>query len=339
MTLTNVRRDELEGALSTYSLLHTPEFNLAEGQFVVRDGAEAEEVFYQPAGGEEIRLSAEAFRQTAQTALVPGTLVDKTPPSVILPIVRYHAGGLTEERQRRKWVYREVGGQPVAQALVKANAPSVDALGILSAIESVFDPQHGQLNYDLVQVTDMTIQASVIGALQTPLARGDLHSAGLTFYISLDGSTPHSLQAYVRRMVCTNGMISPYVIEKASRAHPPANLVDWFREQAQILMPRVDEVYGFINASDTEPLHGELQDIVGNVFNDLAVPTVAREPIMDELLRTGIQSTYDIIQAVTYVGTHNEGVALAGRATHLLNIGGDLAHNPRHCPTCNHRLN
>lgn len=273
-----------------------------------------------------------AYQLLCSSAGIPSTYAAKTPIELMLPHLKYWLPAAK---------YSHV--KPVALpsgdivGFIRPTAPILNAEEALATVEDCIG-QVTDLEYGFAGGDPELLTFSVFGPKEQALKVGDVVKAGVTVAYSLLDTYPMTVSAATYRLVCANGMISSDVAYKASRKLGQADLTDWLTKAAIAAWASVEQEFDALRKSQDVMIADHLGMSIESIYTEFEVPLAAREEVNERLLQHETRSMFDVIDAVTYVGSNTpeitEDPALMLR---MLTIGGRLARHADVCPTC-HRV-
>lgn len=298
--------------------LNRPYFGFTENQLI-----------FDPTG-ERLTISDGAQAQVSSALGVPSPYTAKSPAQLTAINLQFWASrlGFTMAPLVR-------GGEVVS--FVRAEAViNVDMLRIVEAMEAVLGDD---LEYHMPHA-DMDIVNFSISApkMFEPTKRGDLFRAGLAFQYSPSDRSPMTITGFNYRLSCTNGA---YAIEeiKQSRRHPADDIYGWTKDAAvEVWSYAAYQFNALAQAAATRISGPGVGSLVDEIFRDAKVGGEARQAVEDQLLSEGAENMFDLIQHITYVGTHVEPFNLDAREQmKLFSASGRIAEHTQICDGC-HRL-
>lgn len=151
----------------------------------------------------------------------------------------------------------------------------------------------------------------------------DLWSAGLHLSNSMIGKKQTSLDAYLFRWWCTNGMTTefPGMGTWSRRVDgQQEDVYEWARESVEEVLGGLEDRFDMIQALTQLNVAGNTGDIVREIYEQYKIPVSQRQSITDTLFESESLTMYSILNAITSVA--NEEGLDPRRADSLMRIGG-----------------
>ena len=169
---------------------------------------------------------------------------------------------------------------------------------------------------------------------------GDIVQGGLWLHTSPVGNKDTEIAAYVNRLICTNGMISPMNLQRFSiRGGSGAGgdgWDNWIEQSASDAWEAVTDEFDALDALTGIAVDGHSADVLSDLFQRHRVPASLRSAVQEAMADEGDGTMYGIAQAFNRAAN---GLDDLGHMRHLLTVTGEIAHNTERCGECRRQLN
>ena len=293
-------------------------------------------------GDDPYRVSGEAWIDLCGLAGIPGAYAGKIPLEMLFPHVNY----LMEMNVGEiKAIYDppKSGEQGVIKAFAKSSSLLLSPAAVLGSFEDGLILGHG-IHSDLIELQepiidlDHVVLAEVAPTEYVPdLGDSDEKVKG-GVYLSFSPICKEAfhLTTYVLRLICSNGMTSPEVAFKWHRHHNADDPSEWLVAASTEAAKAVQKVTGKFFHTRDHVMAGHLADILNSVCEHFHVQAAVKEMIMARLLNEGGNTLFDLVNAITYVGSNVPEVAGNAKLREkLMMVAGALTEQPEFCPACN----
>lgn len=284
-------------------------------------------------GGEVAYVSDAAAAQVASRLKIPSVYIEKCPPTIQAVNLNYWSDAEPVEVRALMDMTIEA---PTVVGFVRAGAVDLlDMEQVVATIEDVLGPMP-TLEYVRATGSLEHVSLSIVGPKEAQPKRGDIFRAGLSVDYSPIDRFGLKVSGFNYRLVCTNGA---YAIEEAavaSRRHAPDNLYEWLREAATEVWEKADAQFERLSrAAEAALPAGHLGDVLADLYGEFSVPLAARERIQDYIMREGVETMYDVYNAITWVATHTPEIQDdPGLQYRLMTSAGNAASHSDLCGTC-----
>jgi hypothetical protein len=196
------------------------------------------------------------------------------------------------------------------------------------------------LQYDKVRVSlDRCSVAIISPENRAEAKKGDALNGGVMLLNSPTGRADIEVSAYVNRLVCTNGMISPVALRSFRVRRGSSgfdHLSEWVTDAARESWLALDGEFSALRDLTQIPVDGHGADVLRDVFTRHRVPARLRDAVQEALIEEGDGSLYGIAQAFNRAANGQEDI---GAMRHLLMVTGEMAHQTSRCSECLRSLN
>jgi len=165
---------------------------------------------------------------------------------------------------------------------------------------------------------------------------------GIQFRNSQLGLRPVSIDGYLLRWLCTNGMTDTLVTSgqynRRSGGHEEGDIYEWARAAVDNVLGGLEHVMEGVGASTLIPVEKDVNLVLDDLFRQHKVPGKLQQEAIRNMAETGGElSMYSIMNAITQVA-NDTGLSPAS-ADKLLRVGGHVAHAAdKRCGTCRRLL-
>ncbi len=298
-----------------------------------RDGSDLVGVYAQ-VGKREYRLTKQTVEEAGLTIGLPRAYVTDCPAELLVPNLNYwfREGLLSAPRKTKD--YQFLISDDTAVAFGKQGIRPFSNIALLNScvtgIRDYFDTTAVSVDYKISHSLRQTAVRLVAPASNFRLDGGepdDDWSFGLALRNSLLGTSQTSIEGYLFRWICSNGMI-----DARSRSGVFTRRKDATDDEVNAWARRsVDEVFAELAGRTVRQLEeltritldGSLSDTLRDIFEHYRIPTTIRPKIISYLENyDGEITMYVIMNAITQVA--NESGLEPGTVDSLLRVGGDL---------------
>jgi hypothetical protein len=288
-------------------------------------------------GNTEYKVTQRAFIDIAQMCGIPGPYAAKCPVQLIIPHINYWASRSLKDLKML------VSNETVVEAFVKPNVEFIPPSMVLSTVERAMGVKPGAeaIGYDKASF-DIDYCHMAIVQMGKPFGVGDdTMNGGVTIQYSPSGKCPLVLGSYLLKLVCTNGMVAPVTLVKWQRRAGQGGeegIYEWIEMAAGAAYDALKNEHERLMRTKEVGLTEHVGEVMNSIFSTYKVPADIRDLITDRVLNTGATTVYDVIDAMTYVISHDpEVVDNAQLQVRLMTAAGRVAAHPDVCPSC-HRV-
>lgn len=279
--------------------------------------------------GKNLVVSETGAQKIASTIGIYGPYISKCPAPLAAANLNYW------RRVSYKGTHKFLLTDDTILNVARILAPDPDPEEVLSCIEKGIGTD---IVYDYVYSNADEVELRVRTPAETVIKPGDPYSAGLSLRYSQTEHIPVTIEGYNLRLVCTNGMIRPDLITKMSRKTPVDEFISWMLYSTeQVWAATTSQFQELLSLSNIKiPTEGRAT-FVEHVLKEYGIPRIAHQDILDMMLAEPIETMYDLMNIITYVGTHTAHERRTRRA--LQSAGGAITTHYELCDTCHRVLN
>ncbi len=279
--------------------------------------------------GKEYIINPLAMKNVVKSLELPVAMVRKleTYPDLLAHNIDYM---IQHKGLSRKALIK--GKQVVAFADI--NASLVRNEQVLDALKTNLEP----LVIDKVDIgSDGTLR---INAVQEDdklkITKGDIFRSGVFIRNNPYGNSKTSIEGYLGRLVCLNGMISGETVFSAPKVIDTP-IPSWLNTNIKRARSVGENLFKSIRELKNKTIDVEIAEFMEGVFLDLQIPADVQARILSRIVQQGANNMYDVMNHITYVASHYRDVLndpeLSGR---LMRAGGHFAqHVAETCGSCN----
>jgi len=244
-------------------------------------------------------------------------------------------------KERKEDSYSLLAESGAVRNFVKPDYPYIPFADVWGEVEdalgSEFEVSNQVIGEDFVSVVALTpnFETTVVDSI----VRG-----GVQFSYSDSWSSFPEIDTYLHRLICSNGMTHP-VRDNMKFRVAGKSYSEIFGTMKVFLNKAVDNIGGMIeglealNNDDVTNIKAVIKKICEEnnlprkIYNVLMEAANAKE-FLDTIAGNKITTMHDIVNLVTFVGSHDSDLSSDHRQ-HLLNIGGAAAvHHASRCASC-----
>lgn len=285
-------------------------------------------------GDSEYGLSTSSFRQLAEEMSIPVPYARRIPDDLLSYTVNYF---LKTNRDHHVAALAEDGK---IRSFMKTNTPYVPSADVFAAVrEAVGD------DYDLkyTKLSDTTMSFSILPEAYREAIDGSNLFGGVKVVYSDAWGVHPSIDSYIWRELCSNGMINELESRKfrvaGSSMQDVLRQVRDFSSLAIEKIPGLFENFNLLLGEKVDDYSKMLRRIVleyklpNKVLNRLLF-WAASPDFLDTISDRKIKNMHDVVNLITYAGSHDSELTDDMRRR-LLEIGGNLTlnHHDR-CGSC-----
>jgi hypothetical protein len=328
-------------------LHHTlhPEFGVVDGVLAITlDDLDATPTEETPQPRSRYRLTREMWDAIAADLGAGSRFLRQQPPNLILPLINRAYGNAQAEHPQVSMLAREHEGRQYAVDILKRRANPISPTRAIEVVHEVLSNGHvpeyslswrdGLKNVTFGAVTQAK-QYEVRGRQV-----GDMVSGGVLVQLSPVGAIPLTASPYVERLVCTNGMTSTTGLDSwttpgGDGSHDP---YDWLAEAVEAAYNAVDRQFEEIQRAANTPIEErDIEVIVNDLFDHYRIPTALRQSVVRRLANQNTDNLWDVLNAFTWAGTHDQRINDPSMRVRLMRTAGDIPTHAERCESC-HRL-
>ena len=150
------------------------------------------------------------------------------------------------------------------------------------------------------------VQIEVVGVEERAVAVGDLVRAGAVIRFSPLGTTNVEVQGYVRRLACTNGMLTNDLVRSYTlRESADDHFWHWLSVLVGDAYGTVDLAVGRYQALRREVLTPtERAQVLAGLLDRAKLGTHGVEAVHAQMLEESVDTAYDVLNLVTWASSH-----------------------------------
>jgi hypothetical protein len=295
------------------------------------------------AGDVAIGLGQEGLERICQEVKAPFAYLDRLPGDRQADLLQYHLRRGDLQGDKAEFVIRQ-------QELVGIERRSLHRLSSTDVLDAIADGGgSSSLLVHRFQFFQNSFQLDLLSeAHDAEVAAGDIVQAGLRVTHSFVGEDATSLEAFVLRLVCSNGLIHRECVSRgtartrrlpASRPDAHALQMEQVRRLTADILRSLRAKLDTLKSLDREPV--EFEHLMRRWLERSRLSTRSLWPLIEAAWRQegGRSMAYDAMNALTRVATHAEDLDFRTRRA-LSSLAGILAFRQIHfCPRCFSILN
>lgn len=286
-------------------------------------------------GDELYGLSDSGLESFVEVLEIPKPYAKRCPDELFMDNVNFWL------KDRRDTAFSALVENNVIRNFVKPEYPYIPFADVWSEVEAAlgsdFEIANSTIGEDFVSVVALTPRHET--EIVDSVVQG-----GMQFTYSDSWTQFPDFSTYLYRLICSNGMTHP-VKENIKFRVSGKSYTEIFGTMKTFVNKAVDNLGGMIHG--LEALNDDsvtnIVAVIKRICDENGLPKKIREALIEAastkaFLQTipdeQITTMYDIINLVTYVGSHNRDISEDHRQ-HLLNIGGNAAVNhATRCSSC-----
>lgn len=208
---------------------------------------------------------------------------------------------------------------------------------VLTAIE------RGMPDCDYHQVSVLgnhSAMLEVVGLKQEAVRRGDLMRAGALIKFSPINTIQPSVQSYVLRMVCTNGMSNATVLAEFTGGHGEGDDVwQWFRQSVRAAYQSIGKVVSRYQDMIRERVPADQRaGMLEELLRQAGITGKEAEAVRAQAIQEPPRNTYELLNLVSWASSHI--VRSPEKVQRVLKAGATFTDEAAHasvCPLCHTR--
>ncbi len=295
-------------------------------------------------GGDSFPLTKGALLEFGAKVGIPRKLQERTPAHLLEPQLNWWFGG------NGGWEGRKFKSFAVDHVLTAVGSGTIRPFSNLSILDELVD---GLRAYYRASEDDILVDYKFTHSLELTQARlivpgevrniegpgtahpDDLWSTGIQWRTSQLGLRPTSIDGYLFRWRCTNGLTDTLVTSgKFNRraGMEDSDVYEWARAAVDNVLGGLEGALDGVQATAGIPVEGDVNLVLDDLFRQHSVPTKLRQEIIRNMAEMGGElSMYSVLNAITSVA--NDGELSPPAVDKLLATGGHVAHGAR-CAQC-----
>jgi hypothetical protein len=302
--------------------------------------------------GQKYRLTKDALLEAGAKVGIPRKLQMRTPAKLLEPWLNwwFQGNGGWEGKSFKSFVSGADGPDqwPLVIAFGSGSISPFSNLGILDRLVASIrrfykaDEQDLLVDYKFVHSLELT-QARVVvpGFVRNITGPGtaepsDLWSTGVQWQNSQLGLKPTSVDGYLFRWRCTNGMTDTLVTSGKfnRRDGSGSDVYDWAGEAVDEVLGGLEHALGGVQDATTIPVEQDVSLVLDDLFRQHKVPGKLQAEIIRNMAEVGGElSMYTLLNAITLAA--NDPDLSPGSVVKLQQVGGHVAHSAEmRCVSC-----
>lgn len=302
--------------------------------------------------GQKYRLTKDALLEAGAKVGIPRKLQERTPANLLEPWLNWWFQGNSgwEGKSFKSFVNGSDGPDqdPLVLAFGSGTIDPFSNLGILDQLVA------GVTKFYKVAAKDLLVDYKFTHSLELTQGRiivpgvsrnitgpgtaqpSDLWSTGITWRNSQLGLKPTSLDGYLFRWRCTNGMTDTLVTSgKFSRRDgADQDVYGWARESVDEILGGLEHALDGVSATTEISVENDVSLVLDDLFRQHSVPGKLQAEVIRNMAEIGGGlSMYTVLNAITQVA-NDEDISPAARDK-LMSTGGHVAHSAEmRCGAC-----
>lgn len=304
------------------------------------------------AGGDRMQLTKDALLEAGAKVGIPRRLQERSPASWLEDGLNFWFRGGNGDWDGRAFKAFVAGGSAEPR-LVAFGSGSISPFSNIAIMDRLVDGlrEHYRVSqddiyadYKMTHNLELTsVRLVVPGYVRNIRGPGtadpsDLWSTGVQFRSSQLGMKPTTVDGYLFRWRCTNGMIDTLVssgkFNRRAGGYEEGDVYDWARAAVDGVLGGLEHSLDGVQDSTAVPVESDVNLVLDDLFRQHRVPGKVGQEIVRNMADTGGDlSMYSLMQAVTQVA-NDTGLSPAVTEK-LFRLGGHIAHSAdRRCNAC-----
>lgn len=192
----------------------------------------------------------------------------------------------------------------------------------------------------ILTLPDHTIRIETIGAEEKTVTRGDLMKAGALIQFSPVGIENPMVQAFVLRLVCTNGLTTNDILRQFTfQRGSDGNIWPWLRRSTIAAYRALDSIVDRFKNMQKERIPAtERATMLAMMLRGAHITGRAAEAIQAEALAHPPETTYDIVNLMGWASSHvvRDAKVIVSTQESIARFAAETRHREL-CPAC-HRI-
>lgn len=301
-------------------------------------------------GGDEFRLTKDSLLEAGAKVGIPRKLQERTPSHLLADQLNWWFGGGRGKWDGKKFKAFTGGTDGRVIAFGSGTINPFSNLEILNELVS------GVCAYYKVPADELLVDYKFTHSLELTHGRlvvpghvrnirgpgtadpSDVWSTGVQWRNSQLGLRPTSVDGYLFRWRCTNGMTDTLVTSgqynRRESGHEEGDVYAWARAAVDNVLGGLETALDGVGATTQIPVEQDVNLVLDDLFRQHSVPGKLRSEVIRNMAEVGgTLSMYTILNAVTQVG--NDADMPPSSVDKLLRVGGHVAHSANNrCEAC-----
>jgi hypothetical protein len=281
----------------------------------------------------DVQVSPEAFETLCGLLDIPFVYAKRCPSDLQETMVNYWLKKRSDTMQSVLLTENKI------RAFMSPNYPYVSMLKIVDGITDLLPEDFLLGNYNL---NGKFLEAQIFSPEYNQHVVDSEVRGGMKMVFSDSWTVAPRFDTYLYRVLCLNGMVSPLEARKFRISGKGEDeILEQVREFVKISLEHIPNMYHGFLALEQEQVHNFIsllrkickENKLPKKIADLLIET-ADSPEFKSTIRNRINSMYDIVNLLTYVGTHNHVISEQHRE-HLMEIAGNITlKGDTRCTSC-----
>lgn len=297
-----------------------------------------------PVGAQqEFPLTKEAVMEACALFGQPRKLTARSPHNLVEDALNFwYRGGLGE----KDYQVLTVGQNAVVAGFTRSTIVPFSNSRLLDQVVSGLQTKYGEdveilADYKFAHSLEKTAVRLIVPESARVIERtgteDDTWSLGVQIKNSLVGSAQTEINGYLFRWWCTNGAIDTHASSgtwsRRRREGQTDEVYSWARAVVDEVLGGLEPALDAVQASVDEPIQGEANEVLRDVFETFHVPTVTRQSIISNMVEEENLTMYHLAQAITQAA--NEEDMSEGHRETLMRVGAAVPHAAHdRCESC-----
>lgn len=278
----------------------------------------------------EYRLTKDAILGATSTCGLSTAYVLKTPAPLITPHLNFwYKGGFDDHKEFKALT---VGGDKCL-AVMKGTIEPFSNLRLLEKTLDAIEARYGEsevyadskFTHSLRRTDLRLITPAYMRQMADTGEDNDNWLAGIQHLNSLIGERQTSFDAYMFRILCTNGAIDTCATSgKWSRKSggQGEEVYEWARAAVDSVLGGLEDSLDMVQAMTEISVGEEASDVLEEIFDNYGIPGAARQLVTENMVNSDDLTMYGIMQAITAAA--NEPDVDPNHVIGLMEAGGSL---------------
>lgn len=301
-------------------------------------------------GGERYRLTKDALLEAGAKVGIPRKLQERSPASWLQDGLNFWFSGNSGWDGKKFKAFVAGDTNPDLVAFGSGTISPFSNLGIIDkladGLEAAYKVPASEIlvDYKFTHSLELTHGRLIVpGHLRNIRGPGtadpdDKWSTGVQWRNSQLGLRPVSIDGYLFRWRCTNGMTDTLVTSgqynRRASGHDEGDVYEWARAAVDNVLGGLEHALEGVEAATQIPVEQDVNLVLDDLFRQHSIPGRLRQQVIENMAEVGGElSMYTLMQAVTSVA--NEPTMAPAAVDKLMRVGGHIAHSAEmRCVTC-----
>lgn len=331
-------KDQILANTATYDEATPVQYKYGDISFQVADGQNLNAVQVMANDREPVILDETSLDRLVSAMGFPHKYLQKIPRDrrfeLLIPHLNYWYPEHSPDEDLRLLV---VDGRSV-MSIPRADFEHISVAALIEGIEETLG-DHNVLGYHKPFFAAKGFQFSLLTDHSEMVINDHVYNAGIRVQHSIDAQGATSVEPYLFNQWCTNGCTHDHNIGNWRRRGAKLGLSQWLQESVIDAIMVFDQEVENLTRLAGLPVPHDAEVVLNKMMDANHVPAKLQIEVNDQLLSTGMDTMYDVYQALTAVETHNnyfdDHPNFKGR---LNGLASHLSHHTTFCPTCNTQM-